>query len=99
MNMADAIDETKPTYPVDTLADMARIPLEALPRFLAELPALLDVVRSNPLFEHLGKGVTLGAVWVDDDAGLVRETMSFREAEDAPVSIRIEHTRPIKASA
>jgi hypothetical protein len=33
-------------YKVGTIADMARIPAEALPRFLAELPAILSVVRA-----------------------------------------------------
>jgi hypothetical protein len=32
-------------YPVSTLAQMAEIPEEALPRFLAELPAILATMR------------------------------------------------------
>jgi hypothetical protein len=33
------------SYPVSTLAEMAEIPEEALPRFLAELPAILTTMR------------------------------------------------------
>lgn len=32
-------------YPVNTLADMAAIPVEDRPRFLAELPAMLDALK------------------------------------------------------
>ncbi len=39
------IDSNKPHYPCNTIADMARIPAEARPRFLAELPVLLESIR------------------------------------------------------
>lgn len=41
----DKIDNSKPRYPCNTIADMSKIPAEALPRFLSELPALLASVR------------------------------------------------------
>lgn len=36
---------TAPRYPITTLAQMADIPEEAMPRFLAELPAILATMR------------------------------------------------------
>jgi hypothetical protein len=38
------IDPAKTHYSCGTLAEMARIPVEARPRFLAELPAILDAI-------------------------------------------------------
>jgi len=69
-------------YPAFTIADMARIPLEALPRFVAELPALIAIARPivAMLDEHRLAGAEVSAqdvrdafksiVWVDDDKGV-----------------------------
>lgn len=62
-------------YPIDTLAQMAAIPDEALPRFFAELPAILQSARKTPGLKDamqamVGddvKFVACGVRWVDDN--------------------------------
>jgi transposase len=39
---------TGKTYPVATLQDIAAIPADALPRFLAELPTMLERSKAGP---------------------------------------------------
>lgn len=59
-----------PQYPVGTIWDMALIPDEALPRFLAELPAMLQYVNSTKLINEMLEGVAevipQAPIWVDD---------------------------------
>lgn len=87
-----------PRYSVSTLVNMALIPEEALPRFLAELPVMLANVRRAS--EELGVAPdTLGScesVWIDDneftattrvvcgEEMLYEETYKFAEPEGAP---------------
>lgn len=64
-------------YPVLTLFDMAKIPEEALPRFIQELPYLLDAARE--IEEAAGypqKIIEMELIltdqkpsWIDDDKG------------------------------
>ncbi len=82
------------TYPIDTLADMAAIPGEALPRFLAELPVMLARIRNlhemvRIANDRAGEEVfappsTSGATWTDDDARTFRETVVVAAAGDVP---------------
>ena len=63
-------------YPIDTLLDMAAIPEEALPRFLAELPAILATQRA---LSGLLVGIPFesgGMTWVDD--GECHRTVEIR---------------------
>lgn len=61
-------------YPCGTIAEMAAIPLEARPRFLAELPKLLEIIDATAELhratQKLGMRVEMATpVWVDDDKG------------------------------
>lgn len=61
-----------PQYKVETLVDMARIPEEALPRFLAELPDMIRMARPMVMLADASDGafkLTIPAVWIDDDKG------------------------------
>lgn len=67
-------------YPVASLEDMARIPAEARGRFLAELPALLNMYASMiEVSELTGVAVMLDgpAIWIDDDAGTMDTTVAI----------------------
>ena|GEM_PF-5077875 len=66
-------------YPVGTIFEMAAIPEEAFPRFLAELPEIVGMLRHmlamNEHLEALGAEIKPQApTWVDDDkcTGTVR---------------------------
>lgn len=51
-------------YPITTLAQMADIPEEAMPRFLAELPAILKTIRQlKAAAPDLAAGVKAKAPW------------------------------------
>lgn len=61
-----------PRYKVETLVDMARIPEEALPRFLAELPEMLGFIRAMVKVTDAAGGeeffkLSVPGVWIDDD--------------------------------
>jgi hypothetical protein len=65
-------------YPIDTLVEMAAIPEEALPRFLAELPMILGEVRrmlgvmdtfNSTFVGEMEMQPLAGASWTDDDKG------------------------------
>ena len=81
-----------PSYPIDTITEMAAIPAEAWPRLAAELPALLaeiNRVRSiatifNGMFDgaltmDAGRGIT----WIDDGKGEATTTVSMDGMEEA----------------
>ena len=76
-------------YPALTLFDMARIPEEALPRFIRELPYLLDAAREieeaagypQKLIEMELIFTDQKPVWVDDD----KETFSIHIEVDGEV--------------
>lgn len=75
-------------YPCANLAEMAQIPEEALPRFLAELPHLLAEVRTvlggNEILGALGAEIECaGATWIDDDAETITTSMAVEGAEGA----------------
>lgn len=58
-------------YPVATIEQMAAIPMDALPRFVAELPSLLAYIIAtkslNEIMEPLGQAIVLQPpVWIDD---------------------------------
>lgn len=76
-------------YPALTLFDMARIPEEALPRFIRELPYLLDAAReieeaagySQKLIEMELIFTDQKPIWVDDD----KKTFSIHLEVDGEV--------------
>ena len=63
-------DPSNKSYKIETLLDIAKIPREAIPRFLEELPRLLDQVR--PLIKFVQDTEQLRvlflnlAIWNDD---------------------------------
>jgi len=71
-------------YPIGTLYDMADIPDEAMPRFLAELPLILADVRRvkvmmggfNEAFNGMMAMRAEQPSWVDDDLGVCNMTVS-----------------------
>lgn len=56
-------------YPISTLEQMGDIPLDALPRFLAEFPLILaNVAAMRALSKLSGAALDMGEpVWIDDD--------------------------------
>jgi len=74
-------------YPVDTLEQMAAIPVDVLPRFLAELPVMLSEIRKIKMAvditnEAMGEDVLkapalVGVVWIDDDLKEYTTTIDF----------------------
>lgn len=57
-------------YPANTIAEMAAIPAEARGRFLAEMPAMLDMVASANALSGIGILLQMERItWVDDDKG------------------------------
>lgn len=74
---------TGPSYPARTIIEMARIPADAWPRFLAEMPAILAVVAPVvALYDEMraaGREIPDSAYdalvakfdWIDDDKGTV----------------------------
>lgn len=68
-----------PEYKIGTIFDMAKIPEESLPRFIAELPEILAYIRrvdavSSMMGDVFGDVImSLEAVsWVDDGLGEIR---------------------------
>lgn len=66
----DATAEAK-EYKVATILDIARIPEEALPRFIEELPSIVEYLRPYAAIEHTldpekAQLLTEAALWVDD---------------------------------
>jgi len=78
-------------YPVGTLAEMSLIPVEALPRFLAELPDMLGAWRElaaanqslNNVLGGLGKIEAQRVIWVDD--GERNRTVTVRAMDGGEV--------------
>ena len=56
-------------YPIETLEQMASIPLAAMPRFLKEFPAILAQAGAiKALSEMTGAKIEFATpVWIDDD--------------------------------
>lgn len=77
-----------PRYPVATLEQMAEIPLDALPRFLAELPALIGHMKAikaiGGMFSELELGTieTQEPVWIDDNLHTGTSTFSTPNGEE-----------------
>jgi hypothetical protein len=81
-----------PSYSIATLVDISRIPEEAMPRFLAELPHIVSAVRAareviEGLYEATGTppltpagwlDVIADHRWIDDDKGDVRSGITLR---------------------
>lgn len=66
-------------YKIGTIFDMAKIPEEALPRFIAELPDILAYIRradavSSMMGAVFGDGIMSveAGTWVDDGLGEIR---------------------------
>lgn len=83
-----------PEYRIDTLADMAAIPEEALPRFLAELPDILREMRRLPdLMDQLAiiagsEPEYAGMSWCDDALDEFRPTFSAGGQEIGSFAIK-----------
>jgi hypothetical protein len=81
------------SYPIGTLEQMAAIPEEALPRFLAELPAILAEQREwtaisaglQVIVGDAGKVVPASPEWIDDD--LDQLTRSIAVGDDVIAQI------------
>jgi hypothetical protein len=84
-------------YPVRTIFQMADIPEEALPRFMAELPAILAQLRMvKDLASRFNKGFGDVAVlnfedagdplWTDDDRGEVTITTEMPDGGEHVVT-------------
>lgn len=72
-------------YPINTLDEMASIPDEALPRFLAELPDLLVEIKrvraavklADPAHVAFGDVYNENCIWIDDDLKQMQTTIEF----------------------
>ena len=82
-------------YPVDTLEQIALIPDEALPRFLAEFPHMIQKVKKyteyaaavNIIMEGVAKIEAQGMIWVDD--GKTENTLTIQDGDGGDIfSIR-----------
>lgn len=77
-------------YPVGTIFEMAAIPADARPRFLSELPNMLETIEGlnavNQMFEGVASVELQTPIWVDDDKGT--RTMTLRsEGSGLEVSV------------
>lgn len=85
-------------YPVGTIFEMAAIPKEARSRFLAEIPAMLDVMDELKQMQALVTAISGGVAeltmqtpyWIDDDKAT--ETISV----EMPDGEKFTRTRKIK---
>lgn len=73
-----------PHYPIATLEQMAAIPEEVLPRFLAELPVILSetrqamaVIASLAAMVDGAAKVNLDPTWVDDDLNQLTRSVTL----------------------
>lgn len=91
---------TAPKYPIGTLFQMAEIPEEALPRFLAELPAIIAQTRSflqaqrafNAAFVRDLALSTVEPSWIDDDKG--QASLTVRAGDEIVAQV----TKPLHDS-
>lgn len=87
-----------PKYPVGTIFEMAAIPPDARPRFLAELPDMLSTIDNllavNKAFEGVAKIDLQTPVWVDDDKGTRTINMVSKDPD-----VSMSFTGKIKADA
>lgn len=86
-----------PSYPVRTVIDMARVPADAWPRLMAELPVLLaslaPLVAIYDAARDAGSKIPDSAYmdmlktfnWVDDDLSSASITVTARDASGAEV--------------
>lgn len=85
------------TYPIASLYDMARIPVEAVDRFLAELPGILAEVRRvqqvKEIFDAQFDGLMKFRVedagkpsWTDDDLGETTISVRLPDGDTMKVS-------------
>lgn len=82
-------------YPVGTIFDMAAIPEEAFPRFLAELPDLMAYIRHmtamNDMLIPEGARIELETpVWVDDDKRTANITISSEGEELVSMKVKLQ---------
>tara|TARA_Y100000310_G_C20692831_1_gene823467 strand:+ start:3311 stop:3592 length:282 start_codon:yes stop_codon:yes gene_type:complete len=85
-------------YPISTLVEMSAIPEDAVPRFIAELPHILKVMREMTAVQSVISSVSEGLialemqtpVWVDDDKGLSTVTISHGGEEIVRRTTKIE---------
>lgn len=91
--------EHPPKYPVATLEQMAEIPEEALPRFLAELPTLLDHVRALKELSAMLDGALVmhrggDPVWIDDLQGTATIAVEVPQGQDFQIVTKIAPAKP-----
>lgn len=83
-----------PSYPVGTIFEMASIPEEAFPRFLAELPDLIAYLRHmqamNDMLIPEGVQVEFEApTWTDDDKRMANINITTPDGEEI-ASMRVK---------
>lgn len=82
-------------YPVETFRDMARIPEEAVPRFLAELPEMLEYARTIlALTDGAKVDCEIPAVWIDDEERTAE--VSIRAGEEVLMHAKFKMPTPTK---
>lgn len=82
-------DKAPQKYPCQSIMDMARIPAEAVPRFITELPGMLEYLRpfaalGDALDPALAKMVMKSATWVDDGKTENHSTITIVESSPLP---------------
>lgn len=83
-----------PSYPVGTIFEMAAIPEEAFPRFLAELPDLIAYLRHakamNDMLVPEGVQVEFETpTWTDDDKRMANINITTPDGEEI-ASMRVK---------
>lgn len=83
-----------PEYTIETLLDIASLPEDAFPRFLAELPAMIAHMRALKLVVAEANALTgsdalamrsTPVVWVDDGERFERMALSLGDGEEPRV--------------
>lgn len=92
-------------YPCFSLADMARLPEDVLPRMLAELPdmiagirpmvAIVDAMKDEGSVKRTTDFATFGkAEWIDDDKGELHQSITAKDGRKT--TLKASWTQPLK---
>jgi len=90
------------SYPIGSLADIAAIPADVLPRFYAELPVMIaEIQHMQAIVAAANNAVGVeviappkfdGAEWIDDDKRTIDQHVTFEGFEDAPTTVHVRKT-------
>ena len=88
-----------PSYPVGTIFEMAAIPEEAFPRFMAELPEMVSMLRQmlaiNEMLKAVGAEIEPQTPnWIDDDKRTGTVTFNHEGDEIASVKVKLSGAKP-----